>query len=236
MTDTLSEPDGGPRHVLAIDSATASCSAAVLVDGRVAGHWRHDAARGHAEVLLPGILEAAASAGVTIDAFDLIGVTVGPGSFTGLRVGIAAARGLALATGAPVVGVSTFEAIAAAVSAEAAGRNLCVLVDSRRGDLFAQFFSAGELSAPRDPELATPAQLAALLPAGPLLIAGDGIAVAEQAEPGLFAGREALKRPGGSDAAAAARVALARRAGSLPPLAPRPLYLRQPEAKLPVAG
>src|SRR6202047_169759 len=101
--------------VLAIDTALAACSAAVL--DTQAGTLRASAslpmARGHAEQLMATIARVRGVAGLEFSALDRIVVTIGPGSFTGLRVGIAAARGIALAAGRPAVGLSTLAAHAA---------------------------------------------------------------------------------------------------------------------------
>ncbi len=106
-------------RVLAIDTALAACSAAVLdtaVGGVSAGIVASESlpmVRGHAEALIPLIARVMKAAGMTFPDLDRLVVTTGPGSFTGLRVGIAAARGLGVATKIPVVGVSTLSAYAA---------------------------------------------------------------------------------------------------------------------------
>jgi tRNA threonylcarbamoyl adenosine modification protein YeaZ len=102
-------------RVLAIDTALEACSAAVLDTsaGTVAARESLPMQRGHAEALMPLIARVMGRAGCTFEDLDRIAVTTGPGSFTGLRVGIAAARGLALATGKPAVGITTLAAFAA---------------------------------------------------------------------------------------------------------------------------
>ncbi|MEX2642252.1 MAG: tRNA (adenosine(37)-N6)-threonylcarbamoyltransferase complex dimerization subunit type 1 TsaB [Acetobacterales bacterium] len=236
MTTTNAAAGAPPRRVLAIDSTTGACSAAVTVDGRLAGRWRREGAQGHAEVLMPGIAEAMAAAGAGFADLDLLAVTVGPGSFTGLRVGLAAVRGLALALGVPVVGVSTFEAVAAGAS-DVAARSRCILVDSRRGDVFLQCFGpAGHLSGPlAEPVVAAPESVPDLLPPGPLWIGGDGVAVLRAAGIDPAARGDAVLSDAGPDAVAVAAVGVARHLGMLPPLPMRPLYIRPPAAKLPAA-
>src|SRR5512146_3284064 len=102
-------------RILAIDTALEACSAAVLDTGAGAGtaHESLPMQRGHAEALMPLIARVMERARVTFEEIDRIAVTTGPGSFTGLRVGISAARGIALASGKPAVGLTTLAAFAA---------------------------------------------------------------------------------------------------------------------------
>jgi tRNA threonylcarbamoyladenosine biosynthesis protein TsaB len=219
---------GAPRRVLAIDAALAACSAAVLVDGAVAAHRLEAMARGHAERLLPMVREMMAEAGLGFDALDLIAVTVGPGHFTGLRVGLAAAQGLALAIGRPLAGVTTLEAVAAAAPADAAP--LVVALESKRTDLYLQVFVDGRpLGAPA--ALTPEAFVATPLPPGALALAGDGAA---RLEPALAAAGRRSRRvgPEGPDAATVARLAAGRH-GTSAALAAAPLYLRPPDVTLP---
>jgi tRNA threonylcarbamoyladenosine biosynthesis protein TsaB len=98
-------------------------------------------AHGQAEALLPMVEEAMRAAGRAVSALDLIAVTIGPGSFTGIRVGLAAARGIALAARLPLIGVSSFEAAAATAPRPVPGdRCLLVALESRRADLYVQLF------------------------------------------------------------------------------------------------
>jgi tRNA threonylcarbamoyladenosine biosynthesis protein TsaB len=216
--------------VLALDSSGSACSVALVgPDGAVLAHRFQAMARGHAEILMPMLRDAMAEAGVGFAALGLIAATIGPGSFTGIRVGLAAARGLALATGLPAVGITAFEAIAEAVEAE--GAALVVAIDSRRAELFVQVFAAG--IAPDPPRAVAPADLAAILPQGKLVLAGDG---AERAAAALLtAGRVAsVASVTAPDARHVARVALRRRSagGGMPAL--QPLYLRAPDVTLPM--
>jgi tRNA threonylcarbamoyladenosine biosynthesis protein TsaB len=218
-------------NVLGFDSAGQSCAAAVLRDGRVAARRFVAMERGQAALLLPMIEAVLAEAGLGMAGLDLIAATVGPGAFTGLRIGLAAARGLALASGVPVIGVTTFAAVAAAVPAALrAGRSLLVALDSKRAELFVQAF-ADDRGACGDGALVAPADLAAWVPAGPLLLAGDAAPRAAAA----LSGRDVAMAPGPGqpDAVDVARLgAGAWRPGSRPPL-PVPLYLRPPDTTLP---
>ena len=106
--------------ILAIDTALDACAAAVLdtASSKVIAQESQAMKRGHAEALMPLIARVMKESGVAFDALDRIAVTTGPGSFTGLRVGLSAARGIALAAGKPVVGVTTLTAYAAPVVSE----------------------------------------------------------------------------------------------------------------------
>ena len=112
-------------RVLAIDTALAACSAAVLdtaYNGVVASE-SVPMVRGHAEALMPLLARLMQEAGFGFTDLDRIVVTTGPGSFTGIRVGIAAARGIAFAGGLPLIGISSFEAVAEASTSRTAPRS-----------------------------------------------------------------------------------------------------------------
>lgn len=218
--------------VLGLDTATTACSAAVWIDGAVVARRRLTMSRGQAEALLPMIMATLAEAGVDdVAAMDRIAVTVGPGAFTGLRIALAAARGFSVATGRPVAGVSTFDAVAHGVpAAERAGRPLLVAVDSRRAEPFCQLYDA-DLAPAGEPFAVAPAQIAALLPPGPLLVAGDGAALLRDA----LADRADVAFAQGDGLPDAAIVA-ALGAALTEPLAPaRPVYLRPPDVSQPKA-
>jgi tRNA threonylcarbamoyladenosine biosynthesis protein TsaB len=129
--------------VLAIDAAGSACAAAVAAGEELLAITSVAMLHGQAEALLPMVEDVVRKAGLTPSALDLISVTTGPGSFTGIRVGIAAARGIALARGLPLIGVSSFAAVTAAVrSAVLAERPLLVALETRRADLYVQLFDA----------------------------------------------------------------------------------------------
>jgi tRNA threonylcarbamoyladenosine biosynthesis protein TsaB len=222
--------------ILAIDTSSAACSVALRdATGSLIAHRFEALARGHAERLMPMLRETMAEAGIGFADLALIAVTTGPGSFTGIRVGLAAARGLALASALPLLGVTAFEAMQEAVApAERQRRTLLVAIDSRRGDLFIQGFAADgtPLAAPA---AVTQEALAAAVPAGALLLAGDGAARAAAVL--AAAGRDVAVAgaAGPPDAAAVAAVALSRRRAGETPVPPLPLYLRAPDVTLPAA-
>src|SRR5690348_13641272 len=102
-------------NILAFDTSGAVCAAAVLRGGVLAARRAAPMERGHAQALAPMLADTMAEAGLGFDALDAIGVTVGPGAFTGIRIGLATARGIGLAAALPVYGVTGFAAIASAV-------------------------------------------------------------------------------------------------------------------------
>ncbi len=175
-------------------------------------------ARGHQERLAPLAREVLAEAGVAFERLDRVGATVGPGSFTGLRVGVAFAKGIGSALSVPAVGVGTLEALAADARGPAAA-----VIDARRDQVYLQVFDDGAaLMAPDVLPIGTAAARLAELAAGrPLTLIGSGAP--------LLAGPGAtVLTPEGCDPRTVARLAAARAVAPI-----RPLYLRAPDAKLP---
>ena len=203
--------------ILAIDTCLFACSAAVVQDGAVRAGRVEPMSRGHQERLAPLVAEIMAEAGVAFDQLDRIAVTVGPGSFTGLRVGLAFAKGLSAALAIPAVGVGSLEALAQPHK----GRVFAVL-DAKRGQVYLQAFADGAaVSAPDALPIETAAARVAEL--APDILIGTGAALLAGMRPGAQ-----VIETDHTDPAAVARLA-ARRA----PSPPRPLYLRAPDAKLP---
>ena len=226
------------RAVLAIDSAGSACSVAVGLGERILADEQIETLHGQAEALLPLVDRTMREAGQEPSALEAIVVTVGPGSFTGIRVGLAAAHGIALATGAQLIGVTSFAAVAAgtARSNVSEGRFLLVTLESRREDLYIQFFDpAGEPLA--GPVVVMPSQLGdtieAAIGAAPLLIAGDAAPRAVSA----LAQRHDTRIMEGSVARAVGTLRAGLRLQRLGSAgdAPRPLYLRAPDVTLPGA-
>ena len=123
-------------RVLAIDTALEACAAAVLDTGRGLTSRSLPMMRGHAEALMPLVATVMSTAGGEFSDLDRIAVTVGPGSFTGLRVGVAAARGLALAAGKPAVGLSTLAALAAPFFDADDAKALLAVIDARHDQVY----------------------------------------------------------------------------------------------------
>jgi tRNA threonylcarbamoyladenosine biosynthesis protein TsaB len=217
--------------VLGFDCAGRGCSAAVLRGGAVLARIAQDMERGQAERLMPLIAESLKAAGIEPGELDLIAVTSGPGGFTGIRIGLAAARGLALAAGIPAVGVSNFAVAAFAIPPAArAGRILVATIESKREEFYLQIFPPG--SEPSGGALVHPRDLETFLPAGKLLITGDAVL---RLLPWLKT-RDAIPapNPGPPDPADVARLGLALWQQGLG-APPRPLYLRPPDTSLPRA-
>lgn len=216
--------------VLAFDCAGARCAAGIVVDGRMEAARAEAMERGQAEALLPMIDTVLAAARLRFSDLDLIAVTVGPGSFTGLRIGIAAARGLALASGLPCIGIGSFDAVAAGIApARRHGRPLAVALESKRAELFLRCFAAD--GPPLGPALmVAPQQADAALPPGPFLLAGDA---AWRFAPWLGDRAEVVDSTALPALVDIVRLAAASwRPGDRPSL-PRPVYLRAPDTTLP---
>jgi tRNA threonylcarbamoyladenosine biosynthesis protein TsaB len=209
--------------VLALDTALGACSAAVTLGECVLASFSEPMARGHQERLAPMIREVMEASGLAFVALDRIAVTLGPGSFTGLRVGLSFAKGLALALGIPCVGVGTLEALAASAplaGARAAGPSVAV-IDAGRGAVYLQIFEDGSpLSAPDRLPLEIAAARVIELQSGAPLLVGPGAALLAAVAPGARI-----------DLAATPDItAVARLAAAAAPTPPRPLYLRPPDA------
>jgi len=198
---------------LVIETATAACSVALLDGDRILAARHELVGRGHAERLVPMVGEVLAEAGQ--NRADLIQVDCGPGSFTGIRVGIAAARGLALAWGVPVSGFSALALIAAT-----AKEDVGVALSGGHGELFVQRFARAPLT-PVD-------ALRSLRPEAAAQAVPDDLVLGSGAE-ALVAARGTGRAEEVFPNAADARLL----PGALTALPPTPLYGRAPDAKVP---
>ncbi len=212
--------------LLAIDTSGSGCFVAIHdSDSNVTlGTAGADIGRGHAERLMAFVDAALEAAGVDLSAIERIAVTIGPGSFTGIRVGVAAARGLSLALGVPAVGVSTLSAIAAAHLSEHPATPVFVAIDAKRGEAYCQAFAADGAAV-----------------SAPLILPLDEARAAAEASQSLVIGSAApliAGTAGDSEPAQPIPIEAVARLGALAdPRAdrPKPLYLRGPDAK-PQAG
>ena len=210
--------------LLAVDTALGACSVAVLENDAVLVHRLEFMERGHAEALAPMVEEAMAAAGLPFAAIDRLAVTTGPGTFTGQRVGLAFMRGLRVALGKPLVGVTTLCAMAQGARAETGRALAAALHDARRNEVYLQI--AG--GAPMNPIVLSFDEAVAAIAHH-----GDSIALAGTAAP---AAHERLPSTTLSSIRQPDALWVARLARNLPDSSepPRPLYLRAPDAKLPV--
>lgn len=219
--------------VLALDTALDRTAVAVWDGARLAVRRVEAMDRGHAERLLPLLGETLAEAGIALADVERIVVTVGPGSFTGIRIAIAAARGLGLATGCPVVGVDTLSALARSVEEKPAGPVLAA-IDARRGEIYAALFAPGG-SVIEPPFVAEANRVLDIVADRAAVIVGSGAPIlAHQAA--IRGERVPPVEPlGGPDPLQVARLGAAMPEGQPPPA---PIYLRPPDAKpqIPTAG
>ena len=199
--------------VLALDTALTAATALVADAGRVLAVRCRPMARGHQEAIATLTREAMAEASVAFRDLDRIGVTVGPGSFTGLRVGLAFAKGLALAWDTPLVGIGTLEALLASVE----GGRVLASVDAGRGQVYLQLEGGRPQQVPLEDALTLAEDFR------PGLIVGSGAALLAQVAPG--AKLEPLEYP---IPGSLARLTMAAPKPNGPP---KPLYLRAPDAK-----
>ena len=217
--------------VLALDSAGSGCSVVVASGETVLDAEYDTAMHGQAEKLLPMVDSVMRRAGLPASAIDVIGVTVGPGSFTGIRVGLAAARGIALATGAQVIGVTGFEAVVAGLKGSSPGTGfMLIALESRREDLYVQLFDHARVAL-EDAMATMPAALGerlnSIIGTAPLLIAGDA---AQRAANNLAQRPDTIVAEGSSPDAAGVLQATRCRWPMLAQSArPMPLYLRPPD-------
>lgn len=166
--------------VLAVESATEGAGVAVIDESGILASVALARGRRHAETVAPAIEFVCRQVGLALGEVDVLGVDVGPGLFTGLRVGVATVKALAFALDVPVACASSLEVVAHAVARRGMGHGLLVVpvVDARRGEVFAARFRLGHGDASRetDDALWSPEALAADLVAvgEPLLLAGDG--------------------------------------------------------------
>lgn len=215
--------------VLAIDTALGYCAAAVLdTESRMLrAHETLPMQRGHAEALMPLIGRVMDRFGGGFEALDRIAVTTGPGSFTGLRVGISAARGFALAAGKPVVGVSTLSAYAAPLVNEKADSPIIVAIDARHDHVYCQTFSGNGVTLIKPSVVPVDEAIRAARFGSPRL-AGNAAKNLADRWPDYFAPPISVAPQPGPDISWVAWVGAAANPATAPA---RPFYLRAPDAR-----
>ncbi|UVK55032.1 tRNA (adenosine(37)-N6)-threonylcarbamoyltransferase complex dimerization subunit type 1 TsaB [Mesorhizobium sp. AR02] len=215
--------------VLAIDCAASLCAACVYdaAAGRELGRSVLDLGKGHAEHLMAVIADALKAGATDYPGLGAVAVSVGPGSFTGLRVGVSTARGLALALKIPAIGVTTLEALAAEAAAAFPGRAVLVALDAGREEIHAALYDKA-LALTYGPAVTTLPEATALAMENSAVLAGTAAAqIAALAKRGFDIGPQTAT----ADIATYARLATAKGEGERP----KPLYLRGADAK-PQAG
>ena len=216
-------------RLLAIDTALAACSAAVLntADGGIVANESLPMMRGHAEALMPLIARVMKTSGLAFSELDRIAVTTGPGSFTGLRVGISAARGLGLATKIPTVGVSTLSALAAPYLGVDDKTPVIAVIDARHAHVYLQVFGPGgrTLLTPRLAPLSEAVRAASDPPAR--IVGSAARAVADQLS-GTGPHPVTVDLRDAPDIAWVAQIGAVASEGNAPPT---PQYLRAPDAQ-----
>ena len=216
-------------RVLAIDTALAACAAAVLdtEHGGIIATESLPMTRGHAEALMPLVARVMEQAGMAFADIDRVVVTTGPGSFTGLRVGIAAARGIALAIDKSAVGLSTLSAYAAPHMAADDKIPVVAAIDARHAHVYLQVFGPGgrTVTAPRLAPLREAVQAASAAPACIVGSAAQSVAAALSRSDATPAAVDARPAP---DIAWVARIGAGLPEGQSPPT---PQYLRAPDAQ-----
>jgi tRNA threonylcarbamoyladenosine biosynthesis protein TsaB len=218
--------------VLALDTTMRGGSCALALGGVVRREAAGDASRTQAERLPADLMALLDAEAVALTDVDVFAVTTGPGSFTGLRVGIATMQGLAFGEGKPLVGVSTFDALAA-IASDAGAARTATWIDAWRGDVFAALYENGrEIEAPT---VAAPDALLRRLAGQSACFIGDGAASYSELIARHMGDRGRIAEPPAPAIAGTAALLAAARAQAgeaPPPHAIRPLYVRRSDAEL----
>ena len=228
--------------ILAFDTSGDKCSAAVWRDGSVAACLSEQMVRGHTEALMPMVSKVLQQADCNYDGLNWLAVTIGPGSFTGIRTGLAAARGISLARNLPALGIETFAMVLWCIDRTLLNgtehRLRVIALNSRRKDIYLRIFSP--LDEPiSEPDIVAPEDITTRIGNQPIVLAGSAAHNLKSLL--LRTGVDVLTVPGleapdaGDLAALAANQITERQAGdTLPSLAP--LYLHAPYAVQPTSG
>ena len=207
-----------PLHILAIDTATGPCSAAVWAGGKVISYRENIKPTQQSASLMPMVEEALDAAGMGYGDITRVACTTGPGSFTGIRVGLAAASGIAFAAGIEGAGFTSLEVLAFGALEQAQGEPILVVLNAGKGEVYYQAFASAPFTPLMAPSLGA-VELAAACVASPALQCGNIPLL-----PGMMDAGIAFPRADALAGLAASMV-------SVLPL--RPFYIRGPDAKLP---
>lgn len=224
--------------VLALDTTTSSGSCALVRDGHIVCEQINDAPNAHAEHLPGDLMSLVERAGTRLRDIDAFAVATGPGSFTGLRIGIATMQGLAFAQGKPLVGVSGFEALARIAtgtvprgSPEERAR-VATWVDAWRGEVFAALYEDG--CEVQTPVVSRPESVLESLRGRSTLFIGDGALVHRETIRSILGESAWFADPAAPPLAGTIAILAGGEllAGEHPPHAIRPLYIRRTDAEL----
>lgn len=231
--------------LLSLDTSTRAHSVALASDGRLLAHREIDGAQRHSETMLPAVASLLSDAGITFGGLDAVAVTSGPGSFTGLRVGLSTAKGLALAGEIPAGGFSTLRILAEALAEVASregrrmepGTAVCAFMEAGRGQLYRGIYAASEralspwlLDEGGVESIVQPGEALDGLPAGSI-IGGEGLtrrleSMREAAPPGAFM----VEEPPPLAPLLGRRASVLLDSGLFPEGAIEPNYIRAPDA------
>lgn len=224
----------GNVKLLAVDTSTSTCSVALTIDGRLAAESLFDTERTLSERLLASVDAVLRDSGVCLDDLDGFGVALGPGSFTGVRIGVSTVKGLALATGKPVAGFSSLSMLA--MNFPACSLPLCTLFDARKKEVYAALYRCRALPEQIIADCVIPPERFLGLIEGPALFAGNGALKYRALIEAVLGDRAVFAPDHCHQPRAAAGAVLAYevfRTGALLPLpALNPSYIRPSEAEL----
>jgi tRNA threonylcarbamoyladenosine biosynthesis protein TsaB len=217
--------------ILAIDTALDACSAGVLDTdaGKLIAQESQAMKRGHAEALMPLIARVIEQSGIGFAFLDRIAVTTGPGSFTGLRVGLSAARGIGLAANKPVIGLTTLSAFAAPVVSESGEHPVMSAIDARHDQVYYQVVS-GNGSSLIQPRVAPIEEALEASRFGAPHLVGNAAGILSQRWPAQAPAPFTVDEQSAPDIAWVAWLGAAVSPDNAPA---RPFYLRAPDAKPP---
>lgn len=161
-------------RILALESSAVAASACIQEDGKILGEFYSNTRQTHSQTLLPMVRTLLRDTGTQVKDLDLLAVSAGPGSFTGVRIGVATVKGLALGADKPCLGVSTLEAMA--WGARALGGNLCCVMDARAGQVYNALFTVedGRVRRLCDDRAIKLTELAEEIGEAPYFLVGDG--------------------------------------------------------------
>jgi tRNA threonylcarbamoyladenosine biosynthesis protein TsaB len=219
--------------VLALDTTTKGGSCALTRDGVVLREHEGDAARPHDTRLPRDLMVLLDEARIALDEIDVYSVATGPGSFTGLRIGIATMQGLAFAAGKPLIGVSAFDALARVASLHLESRRIATWIDAWRGEVYAALYEGGREVEP--PTVRSPAAILPGLRGRHTVFAGDAAELYRSTILDILAEEAEIAEPASPLLAGTiARIATEMgQSGYCPaPHAIRPVYVRRPDAEL----